>query len=274
MCHRVTRPASYLRSGAVCAHVGVEAPLQLSRAPRAASAFELLRWRVSSFGWDAPFGLVRPGCVSLKHARFLAEQSWMRVMWESDSKVEQGLPEGLHPDFAVARRLAVRGVDRYLLRVVSGAAADGRQLARLQLPANCVCGASEYDRHHPTFDCPAVPWMLEKRSADERRTLVPLVPMAVRSTVAPPGPDPELVAHLRDLCEPVLLAIDGSCLVSAVAATHQRAAWGVASTEGCKFSGLVPDVENTPAAGERAALWQAVAAAHAVKGGVSPSAVR
>ena len=189
----------------------------------------------------------------------------MRVMWESDSKVEQGLPDGLHPDFAVARRLAARGVDRYLLRVVSGAAVDGRQLARLQLPANCVCGASDYDRHHATFDCPTVPWMLEKRSADERRTLVPLVPMAVRSAVAPPAPDPELVAHLRDLCEPVLLAIDGSCLVSAVAATHQRAAWGVTSIEGCKFSGLVPEVENTPAAGERAALWQAVAAAHAAQ---------
>ena len=236
-----------------------------SPGPRAASAFELLGWRVSSVGWDTPFGLVRPGWVSLKHVRFLAEQSWMRVMWESDSKVEQGLPDGLHPDFAVARRLAARGVDRYLLRVVSGAAVDGRQLARLQLPANCVCGASDYDRHHATFDCPTVPWMLEKRSADERRTLVPLVPMAVRSAVAPPAPDPELVAHLRDLCEPVLLAIDGSCLVSAVAATHQRAAWGVASIEGCKFSGLVPEVENTPAAGERAALWQAVAAARAAQ---------
>ena len=236
-----------------------------SPGPRAASAFELLGWRVSSVGWDTPFGLVRPGWVSLKHVRFLAEQSWMRVMWESDSKVEQGLPGGLHPDFAVARRLAARGVDRYLLRVVSGAAVDGRQLARLQLPANCVCGASDYDRHHATFDCPTVPWMLEKRSADERRTLVPLVPMAVRSAVAPPAPDPELVAHLRDLCEPVLLAIDGSCLVSAVAATHQRAAWGVASIEGCKFSGLVPEVENTPAAGERAALWQAVAAARAAQ---------
>ena len=72
---------------------------------------------------------------------------------------------------------AARGVDRYLLRVLSGAAVDGRQLARLQLPANCVCGASDYDRHHATFDCPTVPWMLEKRSADERRTLVPLVPI-------------------------------------------------------------------------------------------------
>ena len=120
-----------------------------SPGPRAASAFELLGWRVSSVGWDTPFGLVRPGWVSLKHLRFLAEQSWMRVMWESDSKVEQGLPDGLHPDFAVARRLAARGADRYLLRVVSGAAVDGRQLARLQLPANCVCGASDYDRIMP-----------------------------------------------------------------------------------------------------------------------------
>ena len=52
--------------------------------------------------------------------------------------------------------------------------------------------------------------MLEQRSAD----VVPLAPMAVRSTVAPPVPDAKLAAHLSGLCEPVLLAIDGSCLVS------------------------------------------------------------
>ena len=33
--------------------------------------------------------------------------------------------------------------------------------------------------------------------------------------------------------------------------------------EGYKFSGLVPDLQHTPASGERAASWQAVAAAHA-----------
>ena len=234
-----------------------------SPGPRAVQAFELLRWRAGPDGWDTPYGLVRPGWVSIKHVRWLAAQSWMRVMWEQDPKVDTAIPEGLHPDFAVARRLAAQGADRYLLRVVAGAAADGRQLARLHLPAACECGAAEFDRHHVTFHCAVCPWQLERRSAEERRMLVPLVPHPERHAVVPPRPDHALVAYLRGLGGSALLAIDGSCLVSAVATAHQRASWGVATVQGDKFSGTVPDLEHTPASGERAALWQAVAAAHA-----------
>ena len=236
------------------------------RGPRAAQAFELLGWRAGRHGWDTPFGLIRPGWISLRHVRWLAAQSWARVMWQDDTKVVQPLPDGFHPDFSVARRLAISGADRYLMRVVTGAAVDGRLLHRLNLQDTCACGAAQFDRRHATFDCPAAPWLLARRSADERRMLCPLLPLPSRQAVCPPRPDPALIAHLQSLQErdgPVLLAIDGSCLVSAVATVHQRASWGVASVEGFKVAGIVQDLEHTPAAGERAALWQAVAAAQA-----------
>jgi len=70
------------------------------------------------------------------------------------------------------------------------------------------------------------------------------------------NPRPDLVFFLRQRFisedQPVILALDGSCLVFAKQELYQKACWAVIASDIDTFNGKVEGAHQTPAAGERA----------------------
>ena len=148
---------------------------------------------------------------------------------------------------------------------MTGAAVDGRVTERLGSVLHCECGLRSPDREHLTFHCEAQPWDGEFRSATERRLLVPLVDAPPVLPLSNMVADPSLVAFLQqfDSLERPTLGLDGSCIIAPSCERWQRASWAVSTLSGTTVKGAVTGFEQTPAAGERAALLQACLASSA-----------
>ena len=209
----------------------------------------LLHWEVNDAGaWKVPHGC-RPGWALLKTVYLAAQQSFVRFLWQDDTKTEAGLPDHREPylDFHIA---VPDELDAYGRRVLCGAAVDTRTLQRVGVPAPCLCGDEEGTRSHRTFACPAQPWRHALRSADEQRLLMPLVARPVTRDYDDMKADPLLVAYLRQVPEArPLFAIDGS-------AQHGQAGWAVVAHHGPRLAAPVLGLDQTSHAGERSALLQ------------------
>ena len=115
------------------------------------------------------------------------------------------------------------------------------------------------------FHCQAQPWDGEFRSATERRLLVPLVDAPPVLPFSNMVADPALVTFIQqfDPLQRPTLGLDGSCIIATSCDRWQRASWAVSTLSGTTVQGAVTGFEQTPAAGERAALLQACLASSA-----------
>ena len=157
--------------------------------------------------------------------------------------------------------------ERYKMTVLMAAASDGRILERMGAPEVCACGINSPDREHLTFHCNAD--TAEKpvlKTHNETRLLQPLVPLPNTPIISALTANVELVQCLRQLYavdhSPVVLALDGSCLVNPGNDLYQWASWGIVTSTKLSFNGLLTGCVHTPAAAEREALVQAMLAAH------------
>ena len=148
---------------------------------------------------------------------------------------------------------------------LTGAAVDGRVTERFGSALSCECGLRSPDREHLTFHCQAQPWDGEFRSATERRLLVPLVDAPPVLPFSNMVADPALVTFIQqfDPLQRPTLGLDGSCIIATSCDRWQRASWAVSTLSGTTVQGAVTGFEQTPAAGERAALLQACLASSA-----------
>ena len=239
-------------------------PVVGKRGPRVDSVLQAWNWSISADGiWTTPEGSCPVGWCSSKHFVKIAKQAWLRNLWNEDSKTSVQL--GDFTPLLHFRQHAVGELDTYERRVVTGAAVDARLLGRLGPPLPCHCGEEVPSREHLTFYCPSHRWSLPLRTLDERRLLVALVPQAPFNLFASACADAGLVDCIYNSSSPIpVLAIDGSCLQAPPGRDFwQRASWGIASSDGATFCGLVLGVEQTPHAGERTALLHACLAAKA-----------
>ena len=224
-------------------------------APRTSQAFQDIGWTMAGETWTTHRGTIDKGTVSTTFLEHLIHDAWQRHLWRRDTKTSAQLQDDVSPCFEAGRKLARR--DYYWRKVVIGAAADGRTLKRLGQQIPCRCGEPEPTRHHLTFQCPAAPWLDSMRTAEERRTLTPLIPAPVPTIEAE---DEEvgvrLLAQALSSIEDdvVYVASDGSCVAKAGSELVQKAFWGVAVHGGPHFGGQVATLEQTPAAAERAGL--------------------
>ena len=241
-------------------------PAATSPAPRWNAVLKDWKWRVDDGLWHTPVGILKPGWMSLKSLQKAAVQSWLAAMWTKDTKTERccRCPDGKEPVLQFQANAAV-GMDYYSRRVLTGAAVDGRVTERLGSVLHCECGLRSPDREHLTFHCEAQPWDGEFRSATERRLLVPLVDAPPVLPLSNMVADPSLVAFLQqfDSLERPTLGLDGSCIIAPSCERWQRASWAVSTLSGTTVKGAVTGFEQTPAAGERAALLQACLASSA-----------
>ena len=165
----------------------------------------------------------------------------------------------------VRKKVTALGMDYYSRRVLTGAAVDGRVTERFGSALSCECGLRSPDREHLTFHCQAQPWDGEFRSATERRLLVPLVDAPPVLPFSNMAADPALVTFIQqfDPLQRPTLGLDGSCIIATSCDRWQRASWAVSTLSGTTVQGAVTGFEQTPAAGERAALLQACLASSA-----------
>ena len=171
--------------------------------------------------WQTPYGQIRVGFVSDAVFKQVALKSFSRVLWNTDTKVNSLLEAHQEPYLGFQSAATKEGiVDAYKLRVSMGAATDGRTLQRLGSAKQCPCGNECPDRTHLTFDCIAVPpeHQVVRRSDTECRMLIPLVSLPPVPPCDSLLPCQSLVSKLRQsfylTARPVILALDGSCLIS------------------------------------------------------------
>jgi hypothetical protein len=129
------------------------------------------------------------------------------------------LPDHLNPYFGFHNAVIKECGERYKMTVLMAAASDGRILERMGAPEVCACGINSPDREHLTFHCNAD--TAEKpvlKTHNETRLLQPLVPLPNTPIISALTANFELVQCLRQLYavdhSPVVLALDGSCLVN------------------------------------------------------------
>ena len=103
------------------------------------------------------------------------------------------------------------------------------------------------------------------RHRTERRLLVPLVDAPPVLPFSNMVADPALVTFIQqfDPLQRPTLGLDGSCIIATSCDRWQRASWAVSTLSGTTVQGAVTGFEQTPAAGERAALLQACLASSA-----------
>ena len=207
-------------------------------------------------------GTLRPGWDSAATLKRVAEDSWLRWLWNDDDKTEIRLAGDSEPCGDFHASAGDEAVDLYYRRVLAGAAADNRVVGRLGGDKPCTCGLGVPDRKHLTFDCPDKPWSGERRGNDEHRTLVPLIPL-VRSTAFAtdiPQDFVDFLAQRGRQVSYVTLALDGSCLDTTTRCRATRCGWGASALDGTTFHGPVGGLDQSAAAAERAALYMAVGA--------------
>ena len=236
--------------------------------PRAIDTFNLLHWKkLQNDVWQTPFGQIRVGWISDSDLAKLVRLSWTRVLFQSDTKTQEHLPDHLNPYFGFHNAMIKECGERYKMTVLMAAASDGRILERMGAPEVCACGINSPDREHLTFHCNAD--TAEKpvlKTHNETRLLQPLVPLPNTPIISALTANVELVQCLRQLYavdhSPVVLALDGSCLVNPGNDLYQWASWGIVTSTKLSFNGLLTGCVHTPAAAEREALVQAMLAAH------------
>ena len=142
--------------------------------PQVASALAQVGWQVRGSLFVTPLGSFDSREVTARGFLERLREAWRRVLWARDTKTAG--PLGLHrvPLLRPHRRFGRDG--RALkLRVATGAATDGRDLARLHRQMDCQCGAVAPSRHHLTFECTCRPWTGPLRTEQERRLLCAVV---------------------------------------------------------------------------------------------------
>lgn len=227
-----------------------------------------LNWEILDNGvWSTPYGQFRPGWLTLSTFRKLARLSWARSLYDNDRKIANRLPETREPYLGFHHSLVLEGGPVYKLRVAIAAASDARVLARRGIDATCSCGERCPDRTHLTFSCPDTDQPPPCRSVDEDRLLVPLVPLPNVLPLQELRPVPNLVMYLQTQFAqsgcPVVLGLDGSCLLSSKNSLWQCASWAVVGLQNAiSVNGRVDGADQSPAAAERTALVQALEAAH------------
>ena len=230
-----------------------------------------LRW-----GWtyengvlDTLVGTFVPGHHTLGAIRRAAVQAWHQELWDSEARTDGALPLGRRAlVLGALQELALSG-GRDAMRVATACAIDGVLLSHFKEPVafTCECGLQSPSRAHLTFDCSAAAEtdVLVATESYERKLLFKVVPLPEK--VPRPGPvtgEDQLLALCSGAAatgSTVLFATDGGCLVQRGLELWQRAAWCVVArldNDTCSWSGLVGDGEQTPAAGERMALWHAL----------------
>ena len=94
---------------------------------------------------------------------------------------------------------------------------------------------------------------------DENRLLMALVRLPTPVPGQDFNPRPDLVFFLRQIFisedQPVILALDGSCLVFAKQELYQKASWAVIAPDTDTFDGRVEGAHQTPAAVEGGKLF-------------------
>ena len=223
------------------------------------------KWHVDNIGiWNTSAGKLKPGWMSSAALKKAAVAAWIRQMWEQDTKTEGALPPHKIPVLQFQQHVATE-LNFYGRRVLTGAAVDGRVVQRIGHPMQCECGEEMPTREHFTFFCSANPWHLCLKTGVERRLLLSLIDAPPVIPFEDMVADPQLVAFLQQFDHSQLptLGSDGSCIIATGSEQWQRASWAVAAHLGPAVNGLVPGFEQTPAAGERFALLQALLAASA-----------
>ena len=223
--------------------------------------------------WRTPLGDLRFGWDSFGAADKAAEHSWFLKLWEMDPKTR---PEPTsYLGFRAARQHSLRPT-RFPLRVVTACATDARTLTRSSASDGqdiaCECGALEPCRTHLTFECAAAPWDMAQASLLERRLLCRRLDLPAPRLVHAVPLDSEVLDDLRGLVGSVTrptIATDGGCLVGRFVQLWQAASWAVAfsgdDSSVTTIGALVQGVDQTPAAGEREALWHALRHLHAAQ---------
>ena len=236
--------------------------LQLGRhataAPGTAAAMADLGWTCAEDRWITRHGTFQTGTLSASELRRWMHLDWTRKLFQQDPKSKQ--EGGFQGDFDLTHHLTTaHHAEGYLARVLVGAATDARHLCPKNQVSNkfCPCGMRGPTRTHLTFDCSASTWNPPRRTALECRLLLPLRP----SPTTWPQPDyadtvTEVAAHLAALDDTQVhyVATDGGCLLVPGAPDTQRASWAVAFPDAV-FSGLVSGPIQTPAQGERIAVF-------------------
>eukprot|EP00438_Fugacium_kawagutii_P019508 Skav235641 [mRNA] locus=scaffold358:529290:532652:- [translate_table: standard] len=243
-------------------------PVPARASSHSTAVLNKLGWEISRNGmWKTPYGQIRPGWLTHAIFRRLVRLSWARCLYDDDRKTTNPLPQTREPYLGFHDSLVLEGGPVYKLRVAIAAASDARVLARRGIDAPCSCGERCPDRTHLTFSCPDTIQPPSSRSSDEDRLLVPLVPLPNVSPLQELQPVPNLVLYLQSQFAesgcPVVLGLDGSCLVSSNNSLWQCASWAVVGLHNAiSVNGRVDGADQSPAAAERTALVQALEAAH------------
>jgi ribonuclease HI len=217
------------------------------------------RWRT------AAQQMVKPGYTSLAWIDHLAEESWRQWMWHKDTKTEF-VDTARRPAQAFQPHAAVQwdAEDRYLNRVMAGAAVDARMLQEKGAARPCACGEAVPTREHVTFFCQADESGLEAATALERRLLLRLLPAPALSRCGGAALDDDLVRAMRSQRK-VVVGTDGGCFQSPNYPLYQRAVWALALRDGPCVGGEVFFAEATAAAGEREAFYVTALHLHAAE---------
>ena len=227
-CHRWTSLSSWMCSLHWSHHVWMETPGEsfswkmYSDARLAASDWHFQFTQLENFAeWCLAnsFGQIRAGWISDSALAKLVRLSWTRVLFQSDTKTLKHLPDHLNPYFGFHNAVIKECGERYKMTAQIAAASDGRILERMGAPEVCACGINSPDREHLTFHCNAD--TAEKpvlKTHNETRLLQPLVLLPNTPIISALTANVDLVQCLRQLYavdhSPVVLALDGSCLVN------------------------------------------------------------
>ena len=220
------------------------------------------------FGWVAqgPVWTIEREPIDvrwLSQKALLAElrHTWQRYLWSADTKTTRPLLKDEEP--CHQQQVILDAGGNLAFRTVVGCAADGRILERLKTHLACDCGEAVPTRTHFTFDCPAHPWEMERRSEQEQRLLTATVQLPPRLQF---GVEEEELAQIetltRVLCDkaksdrPLTFALDGGATQVQGVACRQTAAWAIVDDqERVVASGYLWRRERSAAAAERQALF-------------------
>lgn len=233
--------------------------------PTATAAFQFFRWTRHPTHWDTPYGPIRPAWDTERLLGHLAARSWLRLLWDYDTKTADPIRPTQEPVTEHLRPFRST-LDPHLRRVVLGCAADARLLARLGHNKPCACGNPCPSRTHLTFQCPLIPWSQARATDAERRLLTRLVTF-LPATLDVLDPPVDLVHYLLRQraagTSIICMALDGSCLDPTGQTFGCCTAWAAAAADGHTFGGALTGADHTPHYAERMALWYVTAAAAA-----------
>ncbi|CAE7495748.1 Cacna1h, partial [Symbiodinium pilosum] len=188
-------------------------------APNTQAAFDYFGWRRTGDTWLCRQGSFKAGTLSAASLRRLLRRDGAFKLFKADTKVkEEG---GIAADFDLTHHQTLAGnVEGYFARVMVGGASDARHVVPAHIDftsRRCTCGRPGPTRTHLTFECPSTPWLLEMRTALERRLLLPLCPRLPCWETADYDPGiAEVADYLGALDENQAhyCATDGGCLLA------------------------------------------------------------